>query len=198
MVFPSLASIGTWAGALIAIIAATGCAPNLSSTPSSTFHNVGTPDGSLRVGEVVEVGMVQGRALADQMLVAAGIPAEEIRDKSVILVRNFCCGGPQTLLGVYVPEGMSVSMGDIIEYWSGEMLLEGEPLGPMPNTMTRLVQPANAADRQCRWVPEDPSLWQRRIYCSWMPAEGWIEQGGIYPIWFNPIGAQKPPLPAAQ
>jgi hypothetical protein len=187
--------------ATIAIGALVACGPNLPAAPTSRFHNQGAPDNSLRVGEVYAVGTVKEFQAVkpvplDTYLTAAGVPADTIHDGSVVMVRIFCCNGPNesgTALFVYVPPGMTASKGDIIEFWTGKMIREGEPPGPAPNTMVRTVQSANAATKPCRWLPDDPNMWDRTIYCDWMPADGWAQQSGIYDIWLK-TGAPQPAL----
>jgi hypothetical protein len=47
------------------------------------------------------------------------------------------------------------------------------------NVVTRVVQRRDVQDGECRWIPPDPRLWGRVLYCDWMPQEGWVEQTGL-------------------
>ena len=188
---------------MAALSALTSCSipPN---TPvfaaTSRFHAQNVPDGSLRAGEVVVVGsrqQIRNFDWAYKVLIAAGIPDAEIRDGSVVFVRVFCCGGPNeeaTILMGYVPQGKAADLGDIVEIWSGQMVEEGDPPGPWPNTITRVLEDHAALARACRWDPDNPQLWMRVIRCDWMPSEGWVQQVGLYPVWIKPIAASTPPI----
>ena len=196
---------------LLVLCLVLGLAASCSSTPNtsatggmSRFHALNVPDGSLRAGQVVFVATRQDideeRWLHDTMT-AAGIPDTDIRDGSIVITRVFCCGGPNeaaTAITAYVPKHLPVNVGDIVEIWSGRSLKRGEPLGPQPNTVTRIVEAKNAAPRKCRWVPENEAMWLRVIHCDWMEAEGWQRQTGLYPVWVRSIGASAPPLSPAE
>ncbi len=182
-----------------------GCTspPNVSSDKTSMLHARYVPDGSLRVGEVVYIAtrkeILKNPLVYDTLTIAAGVPDKDIRDGNIVTIRFFCCGGPDEFaraeLWVYVPEGEKAEMGDIIEVWSGRMMVEGE-VPSAPNTMTRRVQQANAPSHHCRWMPDNPRLWLRVIYCDWMPEEDWIlqERSFGHNVWIKPIAASSPPL----
>lgn len=74
------------------------------------------------------------------------------------------------------------------------MVKEGDSGGAAPNTVTKIIEKAEATNKACRWVPDNPHLWSRVIYCGWMPNEGWIQQSGLYPLWVKPIGTSIPPI----
>lgn len=188
-------------GALIVLALSTySCSlpPNMPLTSkTSRWHATAVPDGSLRVAEVVHVGtrdeLVAGGWGYD-VLIKAGIRDEQIRDGSAIATRVQCCGGPNeegTAVLAFVPDDLHVSVGDIVEIWSGEMVTEDDPLGPLPNTVTRILGKGTNGD--CRWTPNNPKLWGRVLYCDWMTPEGWSQQRGIAPYWIRPIGSTTPP-----
>jgi hypothetical protein len=131
------------------------------------------------------------------VLIAAGISDADIRDGSAVAARVFCCGGPNerpTAVLAYVPKHRQVSVGDVIEIWSGKMVMDGEALGAMPNTVTRVIEKANAPTKHCSWMPNTPGHWTRVIYCDWMTSEGWSQQSGLFPLWVKAINAAVPPL----
>ena len=185
---------------LLALLTSCSIPPNTPIFAStSRFHAQNVPDGSLRAGEVVHVGtreQVVTGGWAYDVLLAARIPDSEITDGSVVIVRVFCCGGDieeATFLNVYVPPDKKASAGDIVEIWSGQMLEKEEPLGPFPNTVTRVLERGSSTQGACRWSPDKPGLHGRVIFCDWMPSEGWIQQEGLYPVWINPLAAPTPP-----
>jgi len=185
---------------ILALLTSCSLPPNTPIFAStSRFHAQNVPDGSLRAGEVVHVGtreQVVAGGWAYDVLLAAGIPDSEITDGSVIIVRVFCCGGDNeeaTALNVYVTPDEKAGVGDIVEIWSGQMLEQGEPLGPYPNTVTRVLEKGGSAQGACRWSPDNPGLHVRVIFCDWMPSEDWIQQEGLYPVWVNPVAAPTPP-----
>jgi hypothetical protein len=165
----------------------------------SHLHANHVPDGSLRVGEVMVVATreeIRQSNYLPSALSVAGVTDERIRDGTVILARVFCCGGPnefETRQYVYVPEKYQVSVGDIVEIWSDRMLAEGEPVDALPNTVTGVREPASAPHKACRWLPDNPALWVRVLYCDWMQSEGWVQQSGLYPVWIRPIASPVPP-----
>ena len=178
---------------LLALLTSCSTPPNTPIFASpSRFHAVYVPDGSLRAGEVFQVGTreeLEAQEWAHDVLLAADIPDSDIRDGSVVLVRVFCCGelAKLTYLLVYVPPDKNAGVGDIVEIWSGQMLEKGGPLGPFPNTVTRLLEKGSSTQGACRWSPDNV------IFCDWMPTEGWIQQEGLYPFWVNPLAAPTPP-----
>ncbi len=188
------------AAALLGIAACAGTPNTPLATKTSRFHANNVPNGSLRVAEVIHTATreeIKNGGWGYDVLIAAGIPDEKIRDGSAVVARVQCCGGPNeeaTILLAYVPDGRTAAAGDIVEIWSGTMVMQDDALGAMPNTLTRVREKAQASTKACRWMPDDPTLWVRVIYCDWMPGEGWTQQSGLFPYWIKPIGAASPPL----
>ncbi|QWV94482.1 hypothetical protein KP004_04660 [Geomonas oryzisoli] len=176
---------------LLLIVGMTGC-----SRGPLRIHMDFVPTGSLRLAQVTATGsreeVVQAKDLYDA-IIASGIKDSEIADGSVVLARIYCCGGMtkswssevvnSTML--YVPKGLSVALGDIVEVRVGHPPKKEEP--GVLNVVTRVVQKADD-DGKCWWDPRDDRLWLRVLYCDWMPKEGWIKQGGINPVWYLPAG----------
>ena len=172
--------------------------PNMPLTSkTSPWHAQAVPDGSLRVAEVMHVASREELLKSGwhrEVLNKAGIGDEQLQDGSAVWGRVQCCGGPneqQTAIYAFVPSGITVGEGDIVEVWSGQMVTEDDPLGPWPNTVTRVV--SKATNGPCRWTPDDPKLWGRVLYCDWMSAEAWSKQSGIADYWIKPIGSAVPP-----
>ena len=196
----ALSALGMVLALLIGTLAACAGSPNTSLfTNNSRLHANRVPDGSLRLGQVVQIAtrehVTQDEFLSNALKVA-GISGEQIRDGSVIAVRVFCCGGPNeevTAQMVYVPQKYQVAISDIVEFWSDHIVSEGEIGETLPNTVTRVRQTANASHKVCRWEPDAPGKWVRVLYCDGMQSEGWIQQDGLHPVWVNPIASSVPP-----
>lgn len=169
---------------------------------TSIFHNQLVPEGSLRLGEVISTAskadISRNRLLHDTLATAVALPDAEIHDGNVVAVRVSCCRDENDptqdiLLFVYAPDGLTPARGDIVEIWSGMSATETDATRKMPNTVTQIRQKADAAQKLCRWEPDRPGLWARRLHCDWMSAEGWIQQGGLADFWVKPIAAPVPP-----
>jgi hypothetical protein len=85
---------------------------------------------------------------------------------------------------VYIPKGLKVDIGDIVEVRVGRSPKSGE--AGLLHTVTRVVQKYKEKGEMCWWDPRDDRLWLRVLYCDWMQKEGWIKQGGTKPAWFKP------------
>jgi hypothetical protein len=165
------------------------------STPSLRIQSDFVPAKSLRLAQVTAIGtrdvIIQAKPTYDAVI-SAGIPDSEIVDGSVALARIYCCGGVTRELSseelnarmVYIPRGLNVAPGDIVEVKVGNPPENGRP-GSL-NIVTRVVQKYGSDDANCWWDPKNDRLWLRVLYCSWMPSEGWVKQGGIDPAWFKP------------
>jgi hypothetical protein len=184
----------------ILAISASACTlpPNMPITQKiSPWHAQAVPDGSLRVAEVMHVASREELLKSGwhrEVLNKAGIGDEQLQDGSAIWGRVQCCGGSNeqgTAIYAFVPSGITVREGDIVEVWSGQMLTEDDPLGPMPNTVTRVV--GQGTNGPCRWNPDNPNLWGRVLYCDWMSSEGWSQQKGIADYWIKATGSSATP-----
>jgi len=165
------------------------------ATPPLKIQSDFIPAESLRLAQVVTIGtrsdIVQAKPIYDA-IIANGINDAEIADGSVVIARIYCCGGITqsassevvTARMLYVPKGIDVVLGDIVEVKSGNPSTSGNS-GKL-NMVTRVVQKADQNDGHCWWDPKNDKLWLRILYCDWMPNEGWIKQGGLYPAWHKP------------
>lgn len=163
----------------------TGCSTSLAI--NSDFV---VPDNSLRLAQVMEI---ENRALVVQSkkvyetIIASGVRDSNITDGSIVVARIYCCGGSAekaNAIILYVPNGINVALGDIVEVRIGHSPDKGAE-GSI-NTITRVVQKSRDAEGNCWWDPKDDRLWLRVLYCDWMPKEGWRKQGGISPAWYRP------------
>ena len=170
-----------------------GAAICLLSTACTSVPRIYTdklPPGSHRLAQVMVLGtrkeLVETKDAHD-ILSRAGIPDAEIRDGSVVLARIYCCGGwaeKPTAPAIYVPPGINVERGDIVELRVGHPPKKGAP-GEL-NTVIRVRQKADDQNGSCRWDPPNERLWMRILYADWMPQEGWVYKGGISKAWYKP------------
>lgn len=178
---------------LLPLVLAVSCAG------TSRLHRQHVPEASLRLAEVVALAQrteIEENKFIYQSVRDAGVPDTDIRDGSVGLGRIFCCGGPNeqdTAIWFYIPKVLDVEISDIVEIWSGREVKQGDQEPAHPNTVTRVVERPTYGHRSCRWVPEDPRLWVRVLYCDGLEAEGWTQQSGLYPVWIKLTGTSKPP-----
>jgi len=170
-----------------------GCILLASCATTLRIQSDFLPEGSLRVAQVVYVvtrdQTLETKVLHDALL-ASGVKDAEIKDGSVVLARVFCCGRPnesEVELMLYAPSAIGVGKGDIVEVRSGRPPAKGDA-GRL-NTVMRIRQKNGDGATTCNWVPPNPQLWARVLYCDWMPGEGWIEQGGINKAWFKPAAS---------
>ena len=175
---------------LIVALSLTGCA-----TPSR-FHATHIPPDSLIITQVRGFATQQqilGIPSLVETLELSGVKRARIKDGMVADGRIFCCGGPNEsdyAIWFYVPEGKAASVGDIVEVKIGARVMKGEPMRAPPNTLQRIRSKLEQVGEECRWIPEDPRLWGRVLYCDWMEKEGWVQQGGLFNIWHKEMGGK--------
>ena len=168
-----------------------------ASGPSRVYPPISADERSLRVAEVRALATREQILAAGehyQNLIAAGIKDSDLQNGSLVTTRVYCCGGNiEQTSGpwVYIPPGMTVAKGDVIEIRMGRM--------PSKNrhgevNMAVSIRSRGIPSETCRWVPDNPNLWMRIIYCDWMFKEGWVERGGLYKTWWKPStsAATKP------
>lgn len=147
--------------------------------------------GALRLVQLTEFATrAQIRSLGEhyERLLASGISDEELVDGSLAIGRVCCCGGPNeggTAPWVFLPPAVRAAPGDLVEVRMGRPPAAGHR-GEI-NTAVRIRQKA-VENGPCRWIPEDPRLWVRYLYCPWMAEEGWQERRGMHPAWLKPAG----------
>ena len=163
-----------------------GCAPRISR-----FHAQLVPPGSLRLAQIthfVPRATVLSAEFVVRSLQASGIGEADIDDGSIAEGRVECCGGTneqETAPMFYVPKGINVQAGDVVEIHSGSPGDLSNPSGPV-NMLTRIREKQNDFGRQCRWDPPETNLWMRILYCDWMQAEGWtLEKDGFAKYWIK-------------
>ena len=156
------------------------------------YADTDAPPGARRVALVVQRA-TRSEILQEedmhQALLASGLRDEDIADDRVIAVAVHCCDGPDALTyGIaYAPPALELAQGDIVEILVGTGP-DGEGLARL-NVVTRVREPHGADPSRCNWIPNEPGLWRRTIYCDWMPSEGWVEVRS----WGLPILWMKPP-----
>lgn len=166
---------------------------------TSRLHRQNVPEGSLRLAEVVALATRQEIDENEdiyQALRSVDIPDSEITDGSIGMGRVFCCGGKnelETAIWFYIPRNIDVEIDDIVEVWSGREVRQGYTTPSYPNTVTRIVEKPSYGKQTCRWLPDNPRLWVRVIYCDGLEAAGWTQQGGMYPVWIKSTGSVAAP-----
>ena len=157
------------------------------------------PAGALHLGQVIEAAKrdeILKMKLLYEAVRTTGIEDADIVDGTAVAARIFCCGGitkelsaeVRNSLFLYVPKGLDVGLGDIVEFRVGHPAEGGSPA--VMNSVTRIVQKSGKDDGKCWWDPKNDRLWQRILYCEWMPAEGWVKHDGMAPAWFKPPSAE--------
>ncbi|MGA7983758.1 MAG: hypothetical protein WCA01_01105 [Burkholderiales bacterium] len=140
-----------------------------------------TPDYSLRLAQIVEYA-TRNQILAEKPLheaiKKAGGDLEKVGNSSFAAGRVQCCGGPnerETAIAFFIPEGITTQLDDVVEIRSG-----GSKESGVINVVTRVRDGS-----KCRWVPEDPRLWRRVLYCDGLKDEGWEQQTGLWNFWIK-------------
>jgi hypothetical protein len=160
-----------------------GCA-----TPSR-FHAASIPPDTLTLAQIRAFATrdeILGIPSLVETLELSGIQQNQIKDGTVADGRIFCCGGPNEdgySLWFYVPEGAGASVGDVVEIKMGALVLKGGPMRAPPNTFIKVRSKLEDVGKECRWVPDNPRLWGRVLYCDWMEKEGWVQQPGLFDVW---------------
>lgn len=174
----------------------------VSCAKTSVFHAHDVESYSLRLAQVVYIGTKSEYDNNPEMmkfLTDFGINESDISDGSVVVGRTYCCGGPNektTAIWFYVPKPLTVELGDIVEVWSGEPVTVGSRPTTMPNTAIQVRQKSGSLTKECKWIPENPNLWARYLYCDWMEEEGWVQQDKkLYPCWIKRMSSKLPPDP---
>lgn len=155
--------------------------------------------GSLRLAQVMQFASrneIREIKVLYDVIQASGVNDSDIVDGSVALARIYCCGGltenisfeKADAMMLYVPKGVIVTPGDIVEVRVGRPPEMGD--AGLLNIVTRVVERVRADGAACWWDPKnDRNMWLRVLYCEWMPQEGWIKQDGASPAWFKPPAA---------
>ncbi len=145
--------------------------------------------GALRLAEVMVLATRQeivSLGINYEHLLASGIKDADLQDGSLVAGRVYCCGGSieySSAPWIYVPRGMSVEVGDLVEIKMGRQPRKNDP-GAV-NTAVR-VRHKGISNAPCRWAPEQQGLWMRILHCDWMEKEGWIQKKGLYKTWLKP------------
>jgi len=170
---------------LFLMISMTSCA-----TVSKLHPPISDEAGALRLAEVMQLitrQQIVTLGVHYEHLLASGIKDADLGDRSLGLGRVYCCGGPSEMsnaLAFYIPRGVSVEVGDIVEIRMGRQPGTTDP--GVVNTVVR-VRHKLYSQQPCHWVPEKEGLWMRVLHCDWMEKEGWVERGGLWKTWLKPV-----------
>lgn len=165
-------------------------APLLYGCAATNLYSNDVPPGSLRLIQVMAVDSRMEMARDEdfrRQFARTGLPVAQLQDGEAVVGRIYCCGGTAEYPDrqfAFVPPSLEIEPLDIVELRVGTPP-QGDSVAKV-NWVTRIVQKHDAAQRQCRWVPSDPGLWMRVLYCDWMRREGWIEQTSPHHTWLKP------------
>lgn len=115
-----------------------------------------------------------------------GIPLEAVGDKTAAIARSACCGGPdEWSIGAFVPADIDAKVGDVVAIKHAR---EKQGRHVMMNVVVGVrASPGPSGDltgTACRWVPANPRLWLRNLFCDGLREEGWAEFGkGVRHEW---------------
>lgn len=170
-----------------------------SCAGTSRLYRQHVPEGSLRLAEIVALAgreEIEENQNIYQALLDSDVTDSEITDGSIGMGRVFCCGGKneyETAIWFYIPKDINAEIDDVVEVWSGREMKQNDPEVGYPNTVVRIVEKPAYGKRVCRWLPDDPSLWARVLYCDGLEEDGWTKQGGLFPVWVKTTGSFEAP-----
>jgi uncharacterized protein YodC (DUF2158 family) len=143
------------------------------------------PMNSLRLAQIVRYA-TRDQIIADKALhepiTKAGSDIEKVGNKSFAVGRVQCCGGAnerETAIAFFIPDSLVTELGDVVEIRAG-----GPRESGIINVATQVRD--GSAGSKCRWVPEDPRLWRRVLYCDGLKEQGWQQQTGLWNFWIKP------------
>ena len=115
-----------------------------------------------------------------------GVSVEEIGNKSFVITRSTCCGGPgEWSIGAFVPPNIDADIGDVVEIrHSQEEVGEHAMFNVVVGVRAKPGPSGDLTGTACRWVPDNERLWLRNIYCEGLEQDGWQEFGkGVRHEW---------------
>jgi hypothetical protein len=161
--------------AITLIMTVSSCAAVRVSSVSKLHPPEPEQSGALRLAEVKTFGTqeeIRNLKSQHQTFIASGLDPLALPDRSVAAGQTYCCGGPSDdamAMWFYVPTKLELNVGDIVEVKMGR-----QPDGADPGIVNVAIRIREKS--QCRWVPPNPNLWARILFCDWMEQEGWIEK----------------------
>ena len=172
--------------AIVFITLISGCA-----SKHKLHGTLGGEPGAHKVTEIMALASkeeIRNLSIISDPLVSAGVDLASLKNGSVVAGRIYCCGGEGTpeivnSVFVYIPQNLNVKEGDILEFVEGQGP-EGKGQSQL-NVAVKVRHENFSGSGTCKWVPENPNLWLRVLYCSWMDDEGWIEGGSLTPEWYK-------------
>jgi hypothetical protein len=146
------------------------------------------PDQSHRLARIVEYAPRDYVVAQDGMaegLARVGGDIDTVGDRSIAFGHVYCCNDAysrETGIVFFIPEGIVTDVGDVVEVRAGSEAQE------LFNVAIRVRD--RAGGTACRWLPEDPRLWRRVLYCDGLEGEGWRQQTGMWNFWIKaPVSA---------
>lgn len=180
---------------------------------SRLFPHFKDETGVLRLAQVVALAprqMIVDAGSSYSLLLGTGIPDEHLGDGRIAIARVYCCGGlteESEAIWVFVPPGATAETGDVIEVRMGRSPDELDP-GAVNSLVAVRQHGGIEPDGPCRWLPDDPSLWLRILYCDEIELQGWVRQKTfLREMWFKPAAtaaavesptAEPAPTPATE
>jgi hypothetical protein len=173
---------------MVLLVTAMGSMQVRAEATSRLFPYYKDETGILRLAQVMGTGSRQEILEAGmhyRLMLAAGIPDEQLVDGSLAIARVYCCGGATEVaqaIWLFVPPGTTVQPGDVVEVRMGRQP-EGDDAG-LVNEAVAIRQRSDAAGTgTCRWQPDDPKLPTRTLYCDGIEQQGWVRREGLREMW---------------
>jgi len=178
-----------------------GPGPADARVESRLFPHFKDETGVVRLAQVVALAsrqMIVDAGNSHSLLLATGIPDDYLGDGRIAIARVYCCGGSteeSEAIWVFVPPGATAEIGDVIEVRMGRSPDEFGP-GTVNSLMTVRQRGEMTGLGSCRWLPDDPYLRLRILYCDDIELQGWVRQNAfLRDMWYKPATTLAPVSP---
>jgi hypothetical protein len=173
---------------MLSLVTAMGSMPVGAEATSRLFPYYKDETEILRLAQVMGTGSrheILEAGMHYRLMLAAGIPDEQLVDGSLAIARVYCCGGATEVaqaIWLFVPPGTTVKPGDVVEVRMGRQP-EGDDAGLVNQAVAIRQRPDASGTGTCSWQPDDPKLPTRTLYCDGIEQEGWVKREGLREMW---------------